>query len=202
MNIEIIEKGKSYAARKPKDKRPSGDFYQTPYSFIKILIDTGEINFKKSLGDFSCGAGAIEQALYDNKYPHVIYASDIADGRNYLTSPTIPRVYQTVQNPPFSLWDKFILRAKEITERKIIYLGKVSFFASHKRTKVNLWKNLKAIYVFDRQANLDNPLRDDGKFYAGMACYAWFVWDLKYKKTPQIISVDCDNYVFKKRIKK
>lgn len=202
MNYEIIEKGKSYAARKPKDKRPKGDLYETPYSFTEILVNTGEINFKKDIHDFSCGNGAIGRVL--KKYvsnEFFLYETDITSKNlngDFLDDPSHWHVPpQTVQNPPFSLWDSFVLQAKKMKIRKIMYLGKTNFFASHKRTKLGIWDNLKSVYVFDRQANLDKPLRDDGKFYPGMACYAWFVWDLKYKGRHEIVPVDCDKYVYR-----
>lgn len=205
MNIEIIEKGKSYAARKKKSERPEGDFYQTPYSFTKILVNTGEIDFNKTAHDYSCGNGAIGFVLKDyfrNSFDFC--ETDIKHDSNldFLKNMGWIKQYQTIQNPPFSLWDNFVLKAKEMKIRKIIYLGKINFFASHKRTKLGIWNNLKSVYVFDRQANLDMPLREDGKFYPGMACYAWFIWDLKYKKDPIIKTVDCSKYVYSKRIDK
>lgn len=188
-------KGKAYANRKSVDKRPKGDFYETPVCMTEELVKTGVLDGVKTIWDPCCGKYAITKVL--EKHGFNCFGNDIIYGTDYLKEQ-----YQhhecIVMNPPFSMFDAFVKKAKQEADI-VCAIGKVNFFGGHKRNITGLWDNLKSIYIFDRMIAFDKPLRADNKVECGMLVSCWMIWDKNYKGKPEINVLDMQNYIYKKR---
>ena len=191
-------KGKAYANKKKVADRPKGDLYHTPRSLVWVVEDIIRKEFRKKrvILEPASGCNPIRNTISDTDYYVVtndLYSEFSEFGLDYLKSNWIECYEYIITNPPFSLFDEFVLKAKTHC-RKFMFIGKTDFFSAHKRNETGLWKNLKAVYIFDRKVDLQTPLRDDGLFYVGMANHAWFLWDMKYKGKPTIEILDVQEY--------
>lgn len=170
--------------------RDEYDFYPTPKKCTKALLKLE--TFQGSIGEPACGKGHISKVLERKGYK--VVSSDLID-RNYglgnsnflLTNNTYENI---ITNPPYNQANKFIEKAKEVTERKIAMFLKTTFLESAGRYK--LFKDtkfpLKAVYQFSRRVSLykysERHLKKDSN--GGMVAYAWFVWDKKHTGKPFI----------------
>lgn len=194
--------GKAYANRKARSQRPEGDFYSTPASLIWVLLDNAEIPLiekwkkkpplfshaspKPTFYDPAVGEGAILKALGARGYEGRgtdLYPGEGFKQRDFLTSELNfdPKKEILLFNPPFSQFDEFILRAKEIAPY-FISLGRMNYFGTHKRNTTNMWRNLKEVLVFDRMVDYRTPARDDGHFYVGALVTCWMIFDKTWKE--------------------
>ena len=98
-----------------------------------------------------------------------------------------------ITNPPFSLWDKFVVKAKSHC-KKFMFIGRLNYFGTNNRFQSGLWKNLKAVYPFNRYVDYQTPYREDGLFHVGAMATAWFLWDMKYIGEPKIRVLDIQKY--------
>ena len=187
-----MEKGKAYANRKSMEDRPKGDFYPTPKSLVWVAKELflEELDGDKIVFDPCCGNGAISRALMD--WGLSIKENDLfMGGVDYLeTSFEYPQI---VSNPPFSLWDQFVTKAKQEAE-KVIFIGRMNYFGTYSRLKNGLWENLKGVYCFDRYVDYRTPERDDGLFHVGAMATAWFVWERGYNQKATIDFLSVQDY--------
>ena len=177
-------KGKNFSTNNTGKRRKS-DFYETPYSLTWLLLEKEEM--EGSIIEPACGNGAISKIVGGTSYDKDI---------NFLNE---TGKYDTViTNPPYSLAQKFILKAKEVARKKIIFLLPLSYLHGKKRYD-EIWTDkyfpLARIYVFTRYPLLGEPLREDGKHNTGMMVYAWFVWERKHKGEPIIKWLDNNEYI-------
>lgn len=196
-----MKKGKSYTSRKKLKDRPDSDFYETPYCLSWELMKLDIFDFKMKLFcDPSCGNGAIGKILV--KRTKLLIETDIMTGTDFLDDNSFPpgdKMDYIVTNPPFSLWDEFVQKAKRVTKEKIVFIGKTNFFGAYKRNELGIWDNLKHVYIFNRQIDYRYPLREDGKIRCGNLITGWFVWDMKWKKKWWKTSIiDINKYVIRK----
>jgi hypothetical protein len=169
--------GKNYANRKPKEHRPESDYYPTPQSLVWCLLDQEPELFDYSLDiiDPACGEGAIIKALKQHGFENV-YGDDLSMGRDFLTNHYQGQYEQAMMNPPFSLFDEFIFKAKE--EFPVFAsIIKTNFFGAMGRHKRGIWTNLKKVYIFNRQVDYRTPMRDDGYFHVGNLVTGFGIWD-------------------------
>ena len=103
--------GKAYANRKPVEERPEADFYSTPYSLTRELLKVR--NFPKVIYEPAAGNGAITHVL--KQYGHIVVEDDIrTTGADFLDfQDHVPCI---ITNPPFSLFTKFVEKAKECSD--------------------------------------------------------------------------------------
>lgn len=192
--LEIKPKGKAYGNRKSRDKRPKNDFYETPICMTEELIKTGVLDGIKTIWDPCCGKYAITKVL--EKHGFNCYGNDIMYGNDYFQ-----QQYQKheciVMNPPFSLFNKFVKKAKQEADL-VCVIGKVNFFGAHNRNIEGLWEHLRDVYIFDRMIAYDKPLRADNKVECGMLVSGWFIWDMKYNGKPKINIIDMQQYILQK----
>lgn len=172
--------GKAYANRKKIEDRPKSDFYETPYSLTWELLKLGLFDFNKGCLEPASGMGAIHSILNDI-FRWGCMGNDIRiTGDDFLDwTEKYPYI---ITNPPFSLFDEFVLKAKEIATEKIAMIGKVNFFGAYKRVEKGVWKHLKHVYIFNRMVDYRTPVRDDGLFHVGNLVTGWFVWDLSWNE--------------------
>jgi hypothetical protein len=178
-----MPKGKDFFSRKSKS-----DDFETPYSMTQQLFEN-EIFDDRPVLEPACGNGAISKIL-EKKFSTVI-SSDVE--RCFITSDFYDYKY-IITNPPFSLWDDFVEKAKAVATEKFAFLGRIEFLTGLKRFNENVYYDpeypLTKIYLFVRKVNLSftdqyPALREDGKYPCGMFHYAWFIFE-NFKKYNQI----------------
>jgi hypothetical protein len=185
--------GKNFSTNNTGGRRKA-DFYETPYSLTWLIL--GKEKLVDSILEPACGKGAITRAFSDFGY---LNFTSYDKEKNFLNE---TKKYDTViTNPPYSLEKEFILKAKEISNKKILFLLPLSYLHGKWRYD-NIWNDkdypLSSVYVFTRYPMLGEPLRKDGKHNTGMMVYAWFVWEKMYKGDPVIRWLDNNQFILKR----
>lgn len=169
-------------------KRKKSDFYETPFSMTKQLLEVEKL--EGTVLEPACGNGAISSIVGGVSYD--IEKGFFNETKNYGT---------IITNPPYSLAFEFIKKAKTVATEKIIFLLPLSYLHG-KRRYDEIWNDklfpLARIYVFTRYPMLGEKLREDGKYHTGMMVYAWFVWERNHIGNPEINWIDNDRYVLRK----
>jgi len=178
-------KGKNFSSNNLGQRKKS-DFYETPYSITKQLLEVE--HFNNTILEPACGDGAISKLLKDCIY----YDKEV----DFLKE--TKHYDYIITNPPFSLALEFVLKAKEITNKKFAFLLPLSYLHGKKRFD-NVYSDkeypLARVYVFTRYPMLGDRLREDGKYRTGMMVYAWYIWEKSYKGEPVIKWLDNNIYV-------
>ena len=187
--------GKAYANKKTIGKRPKGDFYETPKSLVWVASEIihSEFSAESPILEPCCGNGAISNELKKMEYKVVEndLHSHIGTNYDYLDS-SFPEEY-VITNPPFSLWDEFVLKAKTHCQ-KIMFIGRLNYFGTNSRLKNGMWDNLKSVHCFNRYVDYRTEGRIDGLFNVGAMATAWFLWDMNYNDDPTIHFLDVQKY--------
>ena len=113
--------GKCFSACN-KGQRNKSDFYQTPYSMTKQLLEVE--NFRGSILEPASGNNAIKNIL-KKQLLNKIDGSDIMQGYNFLKE--YKKYANIITNPPFSLAFEFIEKSKELYSKKIAMLLPLSY---------------------------------------------------------------------------
>lgn len=185
-------KGKPYAHRRNK----LNDNLPTPYSMTQHLFKNEKFDYNKSVLEPACGELAIVDVLI-NYFNRDISFDDIkginsfgwgdVEGKDFFSQKK--QFNYIITNPPFSLWDKFVEKAKEIAIQKFAFLGDMDFLTGIDRYNKKLYFDgkygLARVYEFVRKCDLRHELREDGKYPAGMQhYYGWYIfvngWDKDY----------------------
>ena len=186
-----MSKGKNYSTNN-RGNRKKSDFYETPYSLTRMLLEKEKL--VGSILEPACGSGAIVRILKE-EYNNITYYDKEVD---FLKE---TRHFDTiVTNPPFSLAYEFIQKAKQVSD-VFYFLLPLNYLHGKKRyDNIYLDKDfrLETIYVFTRYPLLGEPLREDGKHNTGMMVYAWYKFNKNYKEEPIIRWLDNDSYILKK----
>lgn len=183
--------GKAYANRLAQCDRPQGDFYPTPRSLVWVARDIIKAEFTSTeILEPCCGSGVIVTELLEMGYG--VVANDLyCGGFDYLEYPFIQK--QVLTNPPFSLWDQFVEKAKSHAD-KIMFIGRLNYLGTHSRNISGIWDGLKAVYCFDRYVDYRTPERIDGLFHVGAMATGWFVWEKGYREAARLEVLDVQNY--------
>lgn len=172
-------------------QRRKADFYETPYSMTKQLLEVEEIS--GSVLEPAYGKGAILGFL---PVGTVFYDADV----DFLIE---TRQFDCiVTNPPYSLAFEFILKAKKVALNKFCFLLPLAYLHGKKRFDTIYSDRafpLARIYVFTRYPMLGDSLRQDGKYRTGMLVYAWFVWQRSHQGEPVIRWLDNQPYILSAR---
>ena len=186
--------GKAYANKKTADERNANDYYPTP---LPLVIELEKLNLiKKSdkVLEPACGE-AKRISGYFNSLGFNFEEKDLIFGNDFLKDDYSNRHYDwVVTNPPFSLWDKFVQKSKEIADN-VILIGRTNYFGAYNRYRNGLWNHLKTVYIFDRQIAYDRSHEDEMKFKCGCLVTAWFHWDMNYIGKPQVEILDIQKYL-------
>jgi len=199
--------GKAFGHSK-KDNRNKNDYYPTPYSMTQQLIDNyvkpewghGFTFFDPAIGQ----AKAIQKVFNENDFhcdgTDLIYGDDFLkkDPVFELSNGSKLQYSFIVSNPPYSLADEFVERARETSKHGFIMLLRTNFLSGQKRFENGRFKNLKHVKIFTRMPDLNSELRDDGKYKTAMIVYAWFIWEHNYKGSPMISWLDNQKFVLRK----
>jgi len=170
--------GKAYANRKQVKDRPESDFYATPKSLCRELLKLEPIPYGSEVYDPCEGEGAITDVLIE--YCYQVSGDDIrTTGKDFLLS-NEEHDYMMF-NPPFSLFDEFVLQAQRLTRKKYIVLIKTNFFGAYKRYESGVWKHLESLYIFNRQVDYRSPTREDGHFNVGNLITGFAVFNKEWQ---------------------
>ena len=190
---QLIKKtGKNFSRNNSNGKRKKSDFYETPYSLTRLLLE--EEKLKGSILEPACGNNAIVKVLKEFDYKCNSYDIEkdfLKETKQYTT---------IITNPPFSLSFDFIEKAKKISE--VFYLLLPLSYLHGKKRFDNVYSDkvfpLEKIYVFTRYPLLGEKLHEDGTHNTGMMVYAWFKWNKRYEGNPNIYWLDNDKYIIRK----
>lgn len=176
---------------KIKEARPPGDFYTTPKSLIWVAEDIikSEFPINEPILEPCFGDGAISDEL--EKYGYTVHKNDISCGKDYLAS--IFNEKYIITNPPFSLWNEFLIKAKKQCE-KIMFIGRTNYFGTADRLKNGIWKNLKSVHHFNRYIDYRTPSRQDGQFHVAAMATAWFLFDMNFETNATLHFLDVQKY--------
>lgn len=177
--------GKNFSCNNLGQRRKS-DFYETPYSLTRHLLNV-EPMWNQVL-EPAAGKGAIVRVLQSAKYNVTAYDVERDFLKETRKFPVI------VTNPPFSLAHEFIQHAMTVAELKFCFLLPLSHLHGKQRFDSLAYRNpnfpLARVHIFTRYPMLGDPLRDDGKYRTGMMVYAWFVWDRSHAGAPTLHWID------------
>lgn len=187
-------KGKAYANRREENDRPIGDFYVTPKSLLWTVKEYIENTFPKdeSILEPCSGNGAISTELQKWGY-HVVTNDLHFGGVDYLQNNTFDENKYVLTNPPFSLWDSFVEKAKAHSN-VVMIIGRLNYLSTNSRLHSGIWEELQDILIFSRYVDYQTPYREDGNFHVGAMATGWFVWKKGYTGKPAISFVDVQKY--------
>ena len=188
--LEVM--GKAYAHRTVVGERPEGDFYETPRSLIWVadgLIRT-EFESRNPILDPCSGKGAISEEL--RRAGFSVVENDLFTGGVDYLAHSFPERF-VITNPPFSLWDEFVKKAKKHCD-KVLFIGRLNYFGTVSRLSNGLWNNLKSVHCFNRYIDYRTPSRQDGLFHVGAMATAWFLWDMSFSGSPTVHFLDVQKY--------
>ena len=187
-----MTKGKNFSLANTGKRRLS-DFYETPYSITRKLLDNH--TFTIQILEPARGSGAIVKVLNEYGYDVTAYDKEV----DFLQETR--KFENVVTNPPFSLAYEFINKCAEICTNEFALLLPLSYLHGKKRYDQFYSTNqicLKCVYVLTRYPLLGEPLREDGKYNTGMMVYAWYVFSKNYTRDPIIRWIDNGEDVLRK----
>jgi hypothetical protein len=194
----MSKKGKNFSGNNASGKRKKSDFYETPYSITRHLLNVEDFDYNLTICEPACGDGAIVKVLQEKTNNVVFY--DIE--KNFLTE--TEQYDYIVTNPPFSIAYEFIQKAKIVTKKKFAFLLPLSYLHGKKRYD-DIYSDkeypLKKVYVFTRYPMLGEQLREDGKYNTGMMVYAWFIFEKDYNGPSVVDWIDNNSDVLSKNDK-
>ena len=183
-------------------QRKKSDFYETPYSITHQFLQAFPWLGIRDILEPSSGNGAIVRVLDHFALGVVVGLDPLTDpGYDFLTYSFNRKFDLVITNPPFSLAEEFIKKAKEVSNRFIAFLLPLSYLhgkGRYDRVYNDTKFTLRSVYIFTRYPMLGEPLREDGKYHTGMMVYAWYLWDKEYEGKPTISWLDNNEYVLKK----
>jgi hypothetical protein len=160
------------------------DLYETPAVAVEALLQVETLPLR--IWEPAAGRGAIVNVL--RAAGHEVFASDVADygqpthfaGRDFLAQSKLPDgVEAIVTNPPFKLIEPFVAHALSLSPR-VIFLARLAFYESERRTPILENCGLARIYCFRRRLPM---MHRAGWIEAGRPTansgisFAWFIWD-------------------------
>jgi hypothetical protein len=75
------QKGKNFSTNNASGKRKKSDFYETPYSITRHLLNVEDFDYSLTICEPACGEGAIVKVL--NEKTNNVISYDIE--KNFLT---------------------------------------------------------------------------------------------------------------------
>jgi hypothetical protein len=183
--------GSKLAGGNPKNERADNDYYATNPESTKSLLNVFDIIYPAL--EPACGEGHISKLLDLSQTD----SFDLIDrgfgktGFDFLTSTYSPKYNTIITNPPFSLFTEFVKKSLEISNRYVVFFGKLVALEGDKRASFLQKTPLKYIYVFKkRQTPLINgngiDQKTNKKFNSNTMAFAWFIWDKEYTGEPII----------------
>lgn len=125
----------------PKNGRKENDFYPTPPEATEALLRFLDLSKGKTIWEPACGSGSMINVMAKHEYN--VVGTDILSGVDFLTCDPVECDF-IITNPPFSLSEQFIRRAKEIGV-PFAFLLKSQYWHAARRFK--LFKEIPPEYV-------------------------------------------------------
>ena len=171
-------------------ERVNHDFYSTDPKAINYLLHYEKFN--KNIWECACGNGNLSKRL--EKYGYDVLSTDIVYhgfGKGKVNFLKCHKKFDgdIITNPPYKYATEFVLKALELSKRKVAMFLKIQFLESKNRW-LKLFKDFppSTIYVFVKRINC---YRNDDRSIKGSAvCYAWFVWDKEYTDETRVRWID------------
>lgn len=169
-------KGKAHRHRSTPKGLKDSDFFETPYSLPRLLLEVED--FGHVIREPAAGNWAMVRSLA--KEGKSVFPSDISNGQDFLSlNPDTVPALDIITNPPFSLFDEFVLHAQKVS-RKFAFIFQTNYFGAKERYYKGVWKHLKHLYIFNRQVDYRGPIYEDGTFHVGGLVTGWGVWDMAW----------------------
>ena len=185
--------GKAYANRKDVSSRNRNDYYPTPLPLIIELEKLSIIKKSDRVLEPCCGE-AKRISGYFNSLGYSFEEKDIVFGNDFLKDDYSGSHYDAVvTNPPFSLWDDFVSKSKEIAD-KVVLIGRTNYFGAYRRNAEGIWNGLKKVFIFNRQVAYDRMSDDPMRLLCGCLVTGWFYWEKGYSGNPEIEIMDVQKY--------
>jgi|TARA_Y100000034_G_scaffold43202_1_gene52754 hypothetical protein len=186
-----MDKGGKLAGGNPTRGRMKNDFYATHPDSTKTLLKVEEIIYPAL--EPACGEGHISKLLdSEHTYSTDLIYRGYGDGDIDFLKHKYYKNYNTViTNPPFALFQEFVEKALQVTNKKVIMFGKLVALEGMKRATFLETTPLRTVYVFKKR---QQPLRNGSdideltgkKMASSTMAFAWFVWEIGYTGKPQI----------------
>jgi hypothetical protein len=184
-----MKEGGKLAGGNPARGRVENDFYATHPDSTEALLKVEKIIYPAL--EPACGEGHISKLLGEKTV-----SMDLIDrgygiaGIDFLKFDYPEKFNTVITNPPFNLFQEFVEKALEISEKKVIMFGKLVALEGQKRASFLQTTPLRTVYVFKRR---QKPLWNGqdyseviGKKTSSTMAFAWFVWEKGYAGKPQI----------------
>ena len=159
------------------------DFYPTPLWATRCLLDKFTdlgISFNRSVLEPAAGCGAMERVLKEGFSEVVAYdlydpAERGYEKKDYLLQNETGKYDWIITNPPFSLADKFCMKALMEAKMGVAIFGRIAFLEGNARYQRVFSKEPPThVFVFTERVNIQKGKLD---FNASSAvCYGWYVW--------------------------
>lgn len=156
-------------------------FYSTDPMAIDYLLQ--HETFDKNIWECACGNGNLSKRLADFGY-NVVSTDLVYRGFGEEKSTNFLECKERfdgdiITNPPYNYALEFVLKALELSKRKVAMFLKIQFLESIKRYE-NLFKDFppSKILVFVKRINCYR--NDDRNIKGSVVLYAWFIWDKEY----------------------
>lgn len=188
--------GKAYANRKKAEERNENDFYATPWSLTWELLKLDIIpkitdGHKTTILDPCCGNYDLCR-WFENDYD--VTAKSLEYGNDFFKDEYKENQFDfVIMNPPFDLFDDFIVKAKYIA-KYVISIAKTDYFSCYQRLENGIWNNLSDVYIFNRKVDYQFPIFENGDLGVGSLTSGWFLWDKSYNECPRIHFIDIQKY--------
>jgi hypothetical protein len=199
---DIRETRKNFS-RNNLGQRREGDFYQTPPSMTRQFLDEIPVLDFPVL-EPAAGFGALSCVLAEQGGPIVAY--DILPGPGIDQGDFLEetrRFPEIITNPPFSLALEFILKCKEVAERRFSLLMPIDYLHGLERfhrvySARDDWC-LAHLHIYVRRAMMSGTAREDGKYETGMITWGWYTWIYMGDSAigPRVHWIDNDAYVIR-----
>ena len=175
----------AYVGHNAKGDREKDDFYPTPESATKALMDRQK--FEGNIWECACGNGAMSKVMKDKGYE--VYSSDLIDrgygetGIDFLKSDM--KFDNIITNPPFNLGTEFTIQALKLARKKAVMLSKLSYLEGIKRRELIFNQNkLEKVLIFSKRVPFKKESTQTKA--AGLMAFGWFIYDVNYNRKPTI----------------
>ena len=175
----------AYVGHNAKGDREKDDFYPTPESATKALLDRQK--FEGNIWECACGNGAMSKVMKDKGYE--VNSSDLIDrgygetGIDFLKSDM--KFDNIITNPPFNLGTEFTIQALKLARKKAVMLSKLSYLEGIKRRELIFNQNkLEKVLIFSKRVPFKKESTQTKA--AGLMAFGWFIYDVNYNGKPTI----------------
>ena len=187
VSVDVIKM--SIGITQNNNERGENDYYPTPPFIVDDFLEHEKLH--GSIWEPACGEGHMSKSI-ENVYGKII-STDLIDrgfgkgGVDFLDDKNIQPVDNIITNPPFNLFNEFVLQAKQSANKKICMFGKLSWLEGTRRYK-ELWTDkefpLKKVYQYvERLSLVKNTIEERRR---GMMPFCWFVFEKGYEGEPTI----------------